>query len=303
MVQRIKYIPYLTIFCILGIILTQGYWLHKDYHYYRQHPPSTHLAPILSILLILFTTTSFIFILVTIFKQRKLSLAKSDFINNMTHELKTPLATVSVAIEAMRNFGAWDNQDKARQYLSISRNELDHLSKLIELILQQSIVESHKMEITAKYTHVNGMIRKVIQNYTLSNEQVDIIQNYADHIPPILLDPLHMSNVLRNLIDNAIKYSDVQKKISISSKFQNQNWILAVGDNGIGIPKIYQKDIFERFFRVPRGEINPVKGFGLGLSYIKQVVDLHHGNITLQSSENQGSTFTISIPLKKTAMS
>jgi signal transduction histidine kinase len=399
MVQRIKYIQYLMIFCILGVILTQGYWLYKDYNYYRGQPlfssdydfffktsgtapgpprimhqhfstppppglptivaypskqtaiavpapkggrmiikgeagrmsisagtmmigPSTasvykavnYKAPLsyvlqkmqlqfgVSILLILFTTTCFIFMSVTIFKQRKLSLAKSDFINNMTHELKTPLATVSVAVEAMRNFGAWDDQHKARLYLNISRNELDHLSKLIELILQQSIFESHKMEISAEYTHVNGMIRKVIQNYALSNEQVDIVQNYADHIPLVPVDPVHMSNVLRNLIDNAIKYSNAQKKISISSRFKNNSWVLTVRDNGIGIPKMYHKDIFERFFRVPRGEVNPVKGFGLGLSYIKQVVGLHNGTIALQSSENEGSIFTISIPVKKTAV-
>ena len=397
MVQRIKYIQYLMVFCILGVILTQGYWLYKDYNYCRGQPlfssdydfffktqgampPPPHLvqgtmgrsvkviridsvskgqfpiplpaglptivaypsghsamampatagqhanpiihggkslykavsykAPLshvlqkmklqfgLSILLILFTTTCFIFMSLTIFKQRKLSLAKSDFINNMTHELKTPLATVSVAVEAMRNFGAWDDQQKAQLYLNISKSEIDHLSKLIELILQQSIFESHKMEISAKYTHVNSMIREVIQNYSLANQQVNIVQNFADHIPPILIDPVHMSNVLRNLVDNAIKYSTIQKKISISSRFQNRSWVLSVSDNGIGIPKMYHKDVLERFFRVPNTGLSPVKGFGLGLSYIKQVVSLHHGTINLQSSENQGSTFTISIPFK-----
>lgn len=416
MLQRIKYIQYLMIFCILGVILTQGYWLYKDYNYYSGQPlfsadysffqrvspltsippsdlqivkgtpaitarlmpaggltntaiqmntlpattipmdsvvstnlpaivayPSTtqtlpagvvpriaslsmgvpaiaansiykpvlYKAPLsyvlqkmklqfgVSILLILFTTTCFIFMSVTIFRQSKLSVAKNDFINNMTHELKTPLATVSVAVEAMQKFGAWDDQLKAQLYLNISKNEIDHLSKLIELILQQSIFESHKMELTTKFTDVNSILKDVTDNYALANKQVQILITCAEDIPLIPIDAVHMSNVIRNLIDNAIKYSSEEKIIRINSEFQNQHWKLSVSDNGIGIPKIYQKDIFERFFRVPNNDANPVKGFGLGLSYIKQVVNLHNGMINLQSIEHCGSTFTISIPFKQ----
>lgn len=416
MLQRIKYIQYLMIFCILGVILTQGYWLYKDYNYYSGQPlfsadysffqrvspltsippsdlqivkgtpaitarlmpagglintaiqlntlpattismdsvvstnlpaivayPSTtqtlpagvvpriaslsmgvpaiaansiykpvlYKAPLsyvlqkmklqfgVSILLILFTTTCFIFMSVTIFRQSKLSVAKNNFINNMTHELKTPLATVSVAVEAMQKFGAWDDQLKAQLYLNISKNEIDHLSKLIELILQQSIFESHKMELTTKFTDVNSILKDVTDNYALANKQVQILITCAEDIPLIPIDAVHMSNVIRNLIDNAIKYSSEEKIIRINSEFQNQHWKLSVNDNGIGIPKIYQKDIFERFFRVPNSDANPVKGFGLGLSYIKQVVNLHNGMINLQSIEHCGSTFTISIPFKQ----
>ncbi|MBE9602090.1 sensor histidine kinase KdpD [Pedobacter sp. MC2016-24] len=420
MLHRIKYIQYLMIFCILGVILTQGYWLYKDYNYYSGQPlfsadysffqrvqtvstipasdlqivkgnpanaagftpmgklinagiqvhavpasrmppdsvastslpsivayPSTtaqtlpagvtprlnavsmgipamastslykpvlYKAPLsyvlqkmklqfgVSILLILFTTTCFIFMSITIFRQSKLSVAKNNFINNMTHELKTPLATVSVAVEAMRNFGAWDDQRKAQLYLNISKNEIDHLSKLIELILQQSIFESHKMELSIKFTDVNRILKDVTDNYALSNKQVQIFVTCAADIPLIPVDAVHMSNVFRNLIDNAIKYSSEEKIIRINSEFQNQHWKLSVSDNGIGIPKIYQKDVFERFFRVPNGDVNPIKGFGLGLSYIKQVVSLHNGSISLQSIEHYGSVFTISIPFKQNSL-
>lgn len=402
MEHRIKYTLYLMIICILGVILTQGYWLYKDYNYYRGQPlfsadynfflrvsaltptdipgvvprsypimadtlssapsmvaypvgqpimsipsspanmntlsiaktiavkgvpaqmlPSvTPIAPLtafykaipykaplsyvlqkmklqfgVSILLICFTTSCFVFMSVTIFRQRKLSIAKNDFINNMTHELKTPLATVSVAVEAMRNFGAWDDQRKAQLYLNISKNEIDHLSTLIELILQQSIFESHKMEIALKLTDVNEMVREITDNYFLSNMNITITRDCMQNIPHLLIDPTHMGNVIRNLIDNAIKYSGTQKIIAVSSKIEENYWKLTVSDNGIGIPKIYHKDIFEKFFRVPNGFINPVKGFGLGLFYIKQVVSLHKGTISVQSNEDQGSTFTISIPL------
>jgi nitrogen-specific signal transduction histidine kinase len=388
MFQSIRYVQYFMIFCILGVVLTQGFWLYKDYNYYSGQPlfsedysfflrtanldtnfapvsakngitkmapvvsghslpsivaypsnqttipimteriypavpsnapsvmatsaykPINYKAPLsyvlekmklqfgISILLILFTTTCFIFMSVTIFRQKKLSAAKNNFINNMTHELKTPLATVAVAVEAMRNFGAWDDQQKAQLYLQISKYEIDHLSSLIELILQQSIFESENMELTIAYHDVNAIVRKVVENYTLGDNELNINATYGRDIPLMPLDAIHISNVIRNLLDNAIKYSTRQPIITIDSKFQDQTWMLRVTDNGIGIPKIYHKEVFHRFFRVPKTGKEQVKGFGLGLSYIKEVLTLHQGKISLQSTEGTGSTFLFSIPLK-----
>lgn len=250
-----------------------------------------------SILLIMATAGCLVFMLIIIFRQRKVSAMKNDFINNMTHELKTPLATVSVAIEAMRNYGVLDDEVKTQSYLNISKNEIEHLSNLVEIILQQSIFEAEKMGIDKKDTDINMLLEQLINSYVTSNEQVIFSLSYKNNIPLLLLDPVHIINVIRNLINNSIKYSLENKIIKITSSYENECWTLKVTDNGIGIPKIYFKSVFEKFFRVPDRQTKSVKGFGLGLFYVKQVVELHKGEITLESS-TAGSTFTIAIPFK-----
>lgn len=251
-----------------------------------------------SILLILCTISGFIYMLVTIFMQRKLSMSKNDFINNMTHELKTPLATVSVAIEAMRNFGALDDKKKTNLYLDISKKELDHLSKTIEMIMQLSIYETYKMELIRKPHPATEIISGVVEKYNLSHQdQVTIHILHPDEPITANVDATHIGNAIGNLVSNSIKYSDPPTVINITSTQINNCWVLAVQDNGFGIAVKYQKDVFERFFRITDSSKPLVKGFGLGLSYVKQVVELHGGTITLQSQYGKGSTFTISIPL------
>lgn len=250
-----------------------------------------------SILLIMATAGCLVFMLIIIFRQRKVSAMKNDFINNMTHELKTPLATVSVAIEAMRNYGVLDDEVKTQSYLNISKNEIEHLSSLVEIILQQSIFEAEKMGLDKKDTDINKLLEQLINSYVTSNEHVIFSLSYKNNMPLLLLDPVHIINVIRNLINNAIKYSLENKIIKITSSYENECWTLKVTDNGIGIPKIYFKNVFEKFFRVPDKQTKSVKGFGLGLFYVKQVVELHKGEVLLESS-TAGSTFTISIPFK-----
>lgn len=250
-----------------------------------------------SMLLIIITSSCLIYMLITIYTQRKISLMKNDFINNMTHELKTPLATVAVAVEAMRNYGALEDSDKTQLYLNISKNEIDHLSKLIEMILQQSVFDTDKMHLEKKHTNINQLLEQLIESYQLSYTDIELIFHYDPHTPNLFLDPVHLLNAVRNLIDNAIKYATDNKKIIIASTYEKGVWLLHVTDYGIGIPKAYHKDIFERFFRVPGKQTATVKGFGLGLSYVKQVVELHKGIITVQSNEH-GSTFTITITFK-----
>ncbi|MGY0037180.1 sensor histidine kinase [Pedobacter sp. NJ-S-72] len=250
-----------------------------------------------SILLILFTTSCFIYMLVTIFMQRKLSVVKNDMINNMTHELKTPLSTVSVAIEAMRNYEILEDKDKTNLYLNVSKNELDHLSRLIEMILELSVFEHHKMILFRELIDINHLISSIVKKYSLAEEPADI-HLYLDDAPEILADPVHLGNAIRNLIDNAIKYTLIKPQIVIRSQTTKKGWLLTVSDNGIGIPEIYQKSVFDQFFRVPDKRLLRVKGFGLGLSYVKQVVDQHSGTIALFSNEKSGSIFTILIPVK-----
>lgn len=250
-----------------------------------------------SLLLIIITSSCLIYMLITIYTQRKISMMKNDFINNMTHELKTPLATVAVAVEAMRNYGALEDSDKTQLYLNISKNEIDHLSKLIEMILQQSVFDTDKMHLEKKHTNINQLLEQLIESYQLSYSDIELIFHYDPHTPDLFLDPVHLLNAVRNLIDNAVKYSADNKRITIASTYEKGVWLLHVTDLGIGIPRNYHKDIFERFFRVPGKQTATIKGFGLGLSYVKQVVELHKGIVTVQSNE-QGSTFTIAITFK-----
>lgn len=253
-----------------------------------------------SILLVLFTISCFIYMLITIFIQRKLSVNKNDFINNMTHELKTPLATVSVAIEAMRTFGALEDKNKTSRYLDVSKKELDHLSKMIEMIMQLSVYESHKMELVLKKHQVNLLIDSVVEKYTLTKGKevsINVVHPSSPSTVDLHIDAIHIGNAIRNLIDNSIKYSNPGVLITISSSIKNDHWLLSVEDNGFGIAKKHQKDIFERFYRITDAEKPIVKGFGLGLSYVKQVIELHGGSVSVQSQEGKGTEFIISIPV------
>lgn len=279
---------------------------HGDAEVYQAVPYKAPLLHVLqkmkwqfgaSILLILFTTSCFIYMLITIFMQRKLSVVKNDMINNMTHELKTPLSTVSVAIEAMRNYEVLEDKDKTSLYLNVSKNELDHLSRLIEMILELSVFEHHKMVLFKESINVNHLIEEIIKKYSLADDPASI-ELYADNFPDILVDPVHLGNAVRNLIDNAIKYSLTKPKIIIRSYLTKKGWALTVSDQGIGIPEVYQKSVFDQFFRVPDKRLQRIKGFGLGLAYVKQVAEQHQGTISLYSREGNGSIFTILIPVK-----
>lgn len=251
-----------------------------------------------SVLLIVLTTCSLAYMLVTIFRQQRMSLVKNDFINSMAHELKTPLATISVAVEAIKRYGTLLDKNKTARYLEISTNEINHLSKLIELILQESIFDNDKMVLHKESTDVNALIYQIIENYSIKNDKaVDIRLDCSNEITALWIDPLHLSNSLRNIIDNAIKYASNEVIIRITSAFENGVWQLSISDTGIGIPEKYHNDIFERFFRVS-SDHDTTGSFGLGLSYVKKVVELHEGSISLESKLSIGSTFLISIPFK-----
>lgn len=251
-----------------------------------------------SVLLIILTTCSLAYMLITIFRQQRMSLVKNDFINSMAHELKTPLATISVAVEAIKSYGTLLDKNKTARYLEISTNEINHLSKLIELILQESIFDNDKMVLHKKSTDVNQLIHQIVENYSIKNAKaVDIRLDCSNEVPELWIDPLHLSNSLRNIIDNAIKYASDEVIIRITSAYENGIWKISISDTGIGIPEKYHDDIFERFFRVSTND-ETTGSFGLGLSYVKKVVELHEGSIGLESTLNVGSTFLISIPFK-----
>lgn len=251
-----------------------------------------------TLLLLVLVTMCFIYMLRTILKQKKLSEIKNDFINNMTHELKTPIATVYAAVEAMQNFDALNDQKKTQNYLDISKQELQRLSDLVEKVLHIASEENEEIEIYREETDLNDVIDTIITNHQLkTNRPVQFRYDNLLGDRLVFVDKTHISNAISNLVDNAIKYSGEHPTVSIRCSIENGTLTIRVKDNGIGIPKMYQENIFDAFFRVPTGNLHNVKGFGLGLSYVKKIIMLHGGTITVTSEQEKGSEFIIHLPL------
>lgn len=250
-----------------------------------------------SVALLLLTTLCFIYMLRTILKQKKLSEVKNDFINNMTHELKTPIATVSAAVEALQNFNALNDQRKTQNYLDISKNELQRLSDLVEKVLHIAAEEKEDIELFREETDLNEVIDNILSNHQLkAHKQLQV--RYDNNLAgkTVYVDKTHLANAINNLVDNAIKYSGGQVQLYLQTSLDNGMLKIRVKDNGIGIPKVYQTSIFDKFFRVPTGDLHNVKGFGLGLSYVQKIVAMHGGSIQVQSEPDKGSEFIIIIP-------
>ncbi|MDR6566151.1 sensor histidine kinase [Chitinophaga ginsengisegetis] len=250
-----------------------------------------------SLVLLVLTTLSFMYMLRTILKQKKLSEVKNDFINNMTHELKTPIATVSAAVEALQNFNALNDQRKTQTYLDISKNELQRLSDLVEKVLHIAAEEKEDIELFREETDLNEVIDNILSNHQLkAGKQLQL--RYDNNLAgkTVFVDKTHLASAINNLVDNAIKYSGEHVQLYLQTSLENGILKIRVKDNGIGIPKVYQGSIFDKFFRVPTGNLHNVKGFGLGLSYVRKIVEMHGGAIQVQSEPDKGSEFTIIIP-------
>jgi signal transduction histidine kinase len=246
-----------------------------------------------SFFLLTLTTGCFIYMLRTILRQKRLSEIKNDFINNMTHELKTPIATVTAAVEAMLNYGVLDDPEKTKSYLSISQNNLGRLSELVEKVLDMAVEDKQDMKLHPEPVNLRQLIREITENYTLkAAKPVHFEYDIPDH-DTIAVDRMHFANVISNLVDNALKYSNEAVTVIFRYKNEGRNWQLAVADNGIGIAKNHQQAVFDRFFRVPTGDLHTIKGFGLGLAYVRQVVEGHGGSIDLVSEPGKGSEFIL----------
>ena len=250
-----------------------------------------------SLFLLGLTIVSFMLLYKNLLKQSRLTELKNDFINNITHELKTPIATVSVAIEALKNFNAMDNPERTREYLDISGNELNRLSMLVDKVLKMSMFEKSQLELKNEPISISILVNEVVRSMQLQFEKqhavVDIKQNGTNFT--INGDKLHITSVLYNLLDNALKYSKDDPAISIAITDKGDTVELAVTDNGIGISPAYKQKIFDKFFRVPHGDTHNIKGYGLGLSYVTQVVKEHGGTIEVSSQESKGSTFKVTL--------
>jgi signal transduction histidine kinase len=234
----------------------------------------------------------------TILRQKKLSEIKSDFINNMTHELKTPLATVSAAVEAMQSFGVLNDASKTQLYLGVSRNQLQRLSDLVEQVLQMAVEEKKELTLHREQVDATELIREIVTHHQVQASGPVTFQLCISEAEQwVRVDRMHKGNAINNLVDNAIKYSPEETQIHITSRVEGPYWRLSVKDNGIGIARTYQKAIFDRFFRVPTGDLHQVKGFGLGLSYVKAVAEKHGGRVEVVSEQGQGSEFVLWLPV------
>lgn len=253
-----------------------------------------------SLLLILFTSIAFVFLYRNIASQQKLAVVKNEFISNVTHELKTPIATVQVAVEALKNFNAIDDPKRTKEYLDISTTELQRLSMLVDKVLKLSMFESGRIVLNKEWFDMKELVAETIESMRLQFDKtgVSVSQNTPGENMAIYADKLHISSVVYNLLDNALKYSGNKGVVEVSLATPLSNVIeLRVKDNGIGIAPEFQQKIFEKFFRVPSGDIHNVKGYGLGLSYVSHIVEQHHGLIEVKSELGKGSTFILRFPV------
>jgi len=242
---------------------------------------------------------SFFMVWQSLEKQRRLTELKNDFISNVTHELKTPITTVGVALEALSNFNALQNPQRTEEYLNISKHELQRLSILVDKVLKMSLFEKKEPELKLEVFDMQTLIQGVLRSMKLQFEKfsADVNIDFEGSNFSIKGDKIHLTNVVYNLIDNALKYSKENPEINLLLKQQNNQLQLVIQDKGIGIEQSLKDKIFEKFFRVPQGNQHDVKGYGLGLSYVAGVVKKHQGNIEVNSQINQGTAFTISLPM------
>jgi two-component system, OmpR family, phosphate regulon sensor histidine kinase PhoR len=254
--------------------------------------------PILfSIFLIGITLLSFTLLYRNLLRQKRLSDIKNEFISNITHELKTPIATVSVAIEALRSFNATMDPKRTREYLDISASELQRLSMLVDKVLKLSMFEKKAIELKYEHLDMKELVQEVTSSMRLQFEKHHAdVQVKAEGDTGLEGDRLHLVSVIYNLLDNALKYSNGNPKIGIDINGSNNHVELNIADSGIGIPGEYQHKIFEKFFRVPTGNLHNAKGYGLGLSYVAHVIKRHKGSIKVESVEGDGSRFLINLP-------
>lgn len=256
----------------------------------------------ISVILIIAIILTFAYTLITILRQKKISEMKNDFINNMTHEIKTPISTISLACEALGDKDIRKSESIYNSYIRVINEENQRLGKLTERILQAARLEKGQIILNKELISIHEIIKTALKNIQLQVEkkQGETIMDLKAENEILMADKDHLSNVIYNLLDNANKYSPQSPRILIETENSYSGLLISISDNGMGISKANQKKIFEKLYRVPTGNLHNVKGFGLGLSYVKAIVEAHSGKISLESELNKGSKFIIYLPLNKT---
>lgn len=247
--------------------------------------------------------TAFLFFIYAIFviiRQKKLSEVQKDFINNMTHELKTPISTIGISAQVISDPDIVIQPERLAQYASIITNQNQRLEKQVEKVLKSTLAEKGKIHLELESFSINDCVSDIIRDFELKTQEKEgaIIFHADQQVKKIRADKAHFENLLFNLLDNALKYCNQQPKVEVSTILESSKIYLSIADNGIGIADKYRKKIFNKFFRVPTGDIHNVKGFGLGLDYVKNIVKAHHWKIKVKPQAQQGSIFTITIAQK-----
>lgn len=257
---------------------------------------SLFIGSLIFTIIILFT---FYYTLKTIFNQKRVSEIKTDFINNMTHEFKTPIATISLASDAISNPEIIKNPEKVTRFIDVIKEENKRMNRQVESVLKMALIDKKDFNLQITEVNAHSLIEKAVNNISLQVEQKNgVIHKRLEAISDILkVDETHFVNIIYNLLDNANKYTlDKTPVIEISTFTQGEYFNIAVSDNGIGMDTDTRKHVFEKFYRYSTGNVHTVKGFGLGLSYVRAVVMALKGEISIKSEKGKGSTFTIKIP-------
>lgn len=248
-----------------------------------------------SLMVVAIVIFSFWFFINTLKKQMEFDEMKSSFTSNITHELKTPIAVAYAANDALLNYGLADNPVKREEYLLDTKEQLEKLSALVERILSMSMKERGNFRLEVSETNIRDMFEKIVQETRLRTAKACDIQIEADDNLTAIFDAKLMSSVVSTLVDNAVKYSGESVRILLKAIRKSDKLFISVSDNGIGIAQEHQRHVFEKFYRVPHGDVHEVKGYGIGLYFAKTIVERHGGRISLTSTPVEGSTFTIEI--------
>jgi two-component system phosphate regulon sensor histidine kinase PhoR len=253
------------------------------------------IASSILLLLVLIGLGACIFYL---YRQKFLNETHRDFVNNFTHEFKTPLAVIKIAADVIRQPGIVEKPERLENYANIIAEQTSHLQGQVQRLLEIAYSDRTSLPLEKEPADINILVRQAINDLQplIDNKQVLLTVKTADHPYMVQADKAYLSLAFINLIENAVKYTQQQPKIDIALTEDESDYLIAVTDNGIGIEPQYQKKIFERFYRVPTGELHTAKGFGLGLNFVKRVVDAHGGKIEVHSSLGNGSTFIVKIP-------
>lgn len=278
----------------------------KEHHYLAVWFPSRMeqvvqcmtIWVVLTVLFISVFTFGYIYLILTYFRQKKVAEMKNDFVNNMTHEFKTPLSTISLASEVLMNAIETIDKEKIKQYAQIIHTENQRMRKQVEQVLQMAILDKGEYELNKIDIDAHAVIRSTVKSLCLErcSKETRIVYELNALDSTINVDPLHFTNIILNLVDNAIKYSGNEPLITISTKNNDNSFCICISDNGIGISSADQEHIFDKFYRVHTGDIHNVKGFGLGLYYVKMLVNAHAGSLNVESELEKGSTFCLQLP-------
>lgn len=278
----------------------------SNYKLYVSFPnKSKHILSDISQILLL--SLFFIFIIIVAFssslyqlvKQKKISQIKTDFINNMTHEFKTPIATINLALDSIKNPKILKDEEKVLRYIKMIRDENKRMHGQVENVLQISKLEKNQLDITKEAIDIHDILEEAVSIVDLltKNKNGSISKHFTALQAEVMGNQFHMTNVFVNMLENALKYSEEPPKIDVFTESTSKFISIKIQDEGIGMSKQAQRYVFDKFYREQKGNIHDVKGHGLGLAYVKEIVEIHHGTVFVESEKGKGSTFTVKLPL------